>query len=114
MDRLVHLGDPRAVVLRRRDATGQVRCPRTVAVVRPLDDDDVAAHLALRSMPACFRMRRPVPIGNVLDGLPVTVTLLGFVACVTCRWLPLVLVRRQPFSSIKMIISLTLSGMSTP
>ena len=64
------ISDACVVVLRSRDTTRQIRCSRTVAaILRLFDNDDVAAHLVLRSMRVCFRMLRSVPIGNVAAGL---------------------------------------------
>src|SRR5579875_715923 len=56
-------------------------------------------------------MLRSVPGGNSLLSLPGTVTRPGLTGCLYCRRLPLTAARYQPSSSIRLIISLTFSGM---
>lgn len=70
------------VALRGGNTSGQVRAPGPVRpILGTLDNNDVSDHRSLRVMPACFRMLRSVPGGNVSLGLPATVAVPGLVAC---------------------------------
>jgi len=94
----------------RGHTTGQVR--HISAIPSPgLFVNDCIFHFRLS--PACLRTLFKVPRGISSEGCPATVTVPGFLECLYWRWLPRVLSRYQPSSSMNLMTSRTFMTPST-
>src|ERR1700691_2238203 len=89
------------------DAAGQVGHVGRPIVFCALEYHGVSQTHCFASSPAAFRTDFKVPTGTSSPEWPGTVTTFGFVACLKCRWLPVVRTCRQPSDSICRIRSRT-------